>query len=243
MRRAFVVADIHGCNRTFRQLLFNNIKLEKEDTIYLLGDYVDRGPDSKGVIDSILELKRKGFDIIPIKGNHEDMLLESINTSPDGQNYDWLEATLRSYRVKYPRDIPDDHLKMLETLPLYVETEKHLLVHAGLNFSLDDPITETSKECMLWNRKSQRVNPDKIGGKKIVVGHTMVTLDVIKKSIHADQIQLDNGCCMGKGVEGKGNLIALELNSGDIFVQKNIERHSFSIFSNQTSFFNFFNKK
>ena len=63
MNRTFAIGDLHGCSRTFRKLILENINLQKEDELYCLGDYVDRGPDSKGVIDFILELKEKGYKV------------------------------------------------------------------------------------------------------------------------------------------------------------------------------------
>lgn len=67
-KREFAIADIHGCCRTFRHLL-EQIGFGKQDTLYLLGDYIDRGPDSRGVIETILELVREGYDIRPHMGN------------------------------------------------------------------------------------------------------------------------------------------------------------------------------
>ncbi len=65
-KRTIAIADIHGCCRTFRRLLFDVVRLTKSDTLYLLGDMIDRGPDSKGVIVTILELQADGYDVRPI---------------------------------------------------------------------------------------------------------------------------------------------------------------------------------
>lgn len=91
MKRTFVIPDIHGCCRTFRQLLFHRLELQKTDTLYLLGDYIDRGPDSKGVIDTILELQRDGYDVQAIKGNHEEMLIETFESGSDESLMNWME--------------------------------------------------------------------------------------------------------------------------------------------------------
>lgn len=77
--RTIAIADIHGCCRTFRRLLFDIVRLDKADTLYLLGDMIDRGPDSKGVIETILELHEEGYAIKPVRGNHEQMLLQAIS--------------------------------------------------------------------------------------------------------------------------------------------------------------------
>ena len=68
--RIIAIADVHGCNRTFGQLLIEKVRLNKIDTLYLLGDFIDRGPDSKGVLDTILELLCDDYDVRPILGNH-----------------------------------------------------------------------------------------------------------------------------------------------------------------------------
>jgi len=78
-RRLFVIGDIHGCFNTFQILLEQKIRLIKSDKIILLGDYIDRGIQSKEVINYIIDLQAKGFDIIPLLGNHEAMLLDAYN--------------------------------------------------------------------------------------------------------------------------------------------------------------------
>ena len=74
--RRIVVGDIHGCSQTFRSLAEEEIRLAGNDILYLLGDYVDRGPDSKGVLDYIMDLMQGGYDVRPLRGNHEEDLLK-----------------------------------------------------------------------------------------------------------------------------------------------------------------------
>lgn len=226
VHRVFVIADIHGCSRTFRALLFSRIRLEPDDTLYLLGDYIDRGPDSKGVLDTTLELLRNGYDVRPILGNHEEMLLQVIATGEKQDLWYWLDngggATLKSYGATSPLHIPETHRTFIEALPLYRTTDTHIFVHAGLNFSLSNPLSDEGRDFMLWERSTAAV-PEKIGGRKLVTGHTIMDIDNIIGSLEKDLIQLDNGCFMGERFDGKGALIALELNSGALYVQKNIE--------------------
>ncbi|MEO6813790.1 MAG: metallophosphoesterase, partial [Ginsengibacter sp.] len=68
MKRVFAIGDIHGCIHTFKKLLLDKIKVDKSDKIYCLGDYIDRGHDSKGVIDFILQLRSEGYEIHTIRG-------------------------------------------------------------------------------------------------------------------------------------------------------------------------------
>jgi len=222
--RQFVIADIHGCCRTFRHLVFDRIKLTREDSLVLLGDYIDRGPDSKGVLDTIIELQLTGYEVHPILGNHEQLLLQS--TDPHKLAI-WLDnggiETLASYDVKHPFDLPDDHVEFMQNLPECHVSDTHVFVHAGLNFCLVDPLIMTSQDFKLWNRQKQKVTPATIGNRKLVTGHTVHYLDAIDKSLKSVHIRLDNGCYMGDQYSGKGNLVAFELTTGELTVQENIE--------------------
>src|SRR3954452_10553358 len=75
--RRFVIPDIHGCSRTFRRLVSEVIRLQAGDELYLLGDMIDRGPDSKGVLDFIFQMRHEGFTVKGVKGNHEEMCLRA----------------------------------------------------------------------------------------------------------------------------------------------------------------------
>ena len=77
----YAIGDIHGGAKTFCALL-EKIYLQREDRVYLLGDYVDRGPNSRGVLDIILKLKEAGFGIFALRGNHEDMLIRQLDIMP-----------------------------------------------------------------------------------------------------------------------------------------------------------------
>ena len=228
IERTFVIPDIHGCCRTFRQLLFHKLEFLRSDSLYLLGDYIDRGPDSRGVIDTIMELQRDGYDVQPIKGNHEQMLIDFVESGTDEMLEYWLENGGSETRQSYGSEgdeliIPSEHLDFIKALPACIATETHIFVHAGLDFSLDDPLADTSQEFMLWNRKYQYMDSATIGGRKVIAGHTPRYLDEIEESLGTDFIQLDNGCYFGDLFYGKGNLVALELSSNRLYVQDNID--------------------
>ena len=76
-QRIIAIGDIHGCLKTLNFLLTERIKLKNEDQVFLLGDYINRGPDSNGILELILNLKETGYSIFPIRGNHEEMHLNS----------------------------------------------------------------------------------------------------------------------------------------------------------------------
>ena len=219
--RRLVVGDIHGCEKTFRALLQDVIHLQPTDELYLLGDLIDRGPGSKGVLDTILKLRRQGYTVHSLKGNHEEMLLRS------NESLSWLQlwmtngghATLDSFNVENADDIPDGYRNYLMALPCYIILEDFVLVHACLNFDIPDPFTDT--ETMLWNRSCE-VRKELIGGRKLICGHTPVIRRSLMKSLETSRIMLDNGCVYA-GYTGLGSLAALELNTMSVYFQENLE--------------------
>ena len=219
--RSFVIPDIHGCARTFHALLHNVIKLQPEDTLYLLGDYIDRGPRSKELLDAIIQLRRKGYSIHPLRGNHEQMLLQSQDSVYALSL--WLanggHATLDSFGVEDAGEIPYGYRNFLLGLRSHIILDKFVLVHACLNFEIPDPFADT--EAMLWARAC-KVNPERIGGRRIICGHSAVSRETVEESLSTSRIMLDNGCVY-KERPGLGNLTTLELNSMSLFYQKNID--------------------
>jgi serine/threonine protein phosphatase 1 len=171
--REFVVGDIHGCLHSLRGLL-DIIRPEKTDTVVFLGDYVDRGPDSCGVLDTIIELNRT-CTVVPISGNHEKMFLQAR------QNRDafreWLNqggrATIDSYTQHGYRGelagVPQHHWDFLIQGTLdYWETERHIFVHASLDPSLD--MDEQSDLLLRWQVFRDPTHHK--SGKQIICGHT-----------------------------------------------------------------------
>src|SRR5574340_376577 len=73
--RRFVIPDVHGCARTLRRLVEEVLVLEKADCLYLLGDYIARGPRSREVLDILLALPEEGYQVSPLRGNHEEMFI------------------------------------------------------------------------------------------------------------------------------------------------------------------------
>jgi serine/threonine protein phosphatase 1 len=220
-QRRFVIPDIHGCARTFSALVHDVLGLRITDSLYLLGDYIDRGPRSKQVIDQILSMQREGYSISAVRGNHEEMALRACG------NLDFLrlwklnggQKTLECLGVDDPCEIPDLYRDFFISLPYFLELDDFIVVHAGLNTDAQNPLSD--KEAMLW------IRPDQTGtglfrNKKIISGHTMVTRETIKQSISTGRILLDNGCVYDSNPDF-GTLAALELNSLSLFFQKNID--------------------
>ena len=219
--RTFVIGDIHGCAATLRRLVEEALHPLSADRIYLLGDLIDRGPDSKGVLDFIFELRNRGLSVFSVRGNHEEMCLRS---SDDYHSMElWTDngglATLDSFRADGPGDIPRQYRDFLNSLPYYVLLESFVIVHAGLNFDTVHPLDDTS--AMLWPR-SHIVDQQRIGGRRLICGHTTVPLTLLEASLNSSKIMLDNGCVF-IGKPGMGNLAALELESMTLFIQPNID--------------------
>jgi serine/threonine protein phosphatase 1 len=220
--RVFVIGDIHGCFKTLEQLLFNKIKVSREDTLYFLGDYIDRGPSSKEVIDLLIDLINKGYKINCVIGNHEKLLLDSIDN--DEKFNIWLyngaAATLRSFLIAKAADLSEDYISFFKNLQYYYIHDGFIIVHGGLNFEIENPLEDTSS--MIWIRNDYII-PSAIGNKKIIVGHTPVPIEKISQTLLTDKIMLDGGCVYKGKYVGLGNLVALELNSMQLFVKPNID--------------------
>ncbi|GIV34046.1 MAG: serine/threonine protein phosphatase [Chitinophagales bacterium] len=221
MAKHWVIGDVHGCCKTLRALIEEKLIPGREDKLIFVGDYIDRGPDSKGVITYLMELQLLGYSIILLKGNHEDMMLRAAEDKSARNNwfYNGGMPTLNSFGVRDVQEIPSHFMEFLLNLDYYYLTEQFVVVHAGLNFNLDDPFSD--KEAMLWIR-NQKVVPEKIGNRKLIHGHTPIMLDKLVESVesNAPNIDLDNGCVY-VGTPGLGNLCALELSSMRLEVQPN----------------------
>jgi serine/threonine protein phosphatase 1 len=231
MGRIFCIGDIHGCPATLNELLINRICLNKSDKLIFLGDYIDRGPDSKAVIDIILDLERKNYDVTCLIGNHEEMFIDSYH---DDEIYEhWVlncggNKTLSSFGIITFEELNEFCQYFFKTL-LYHKTinRKYILVHAGLNFNNADIFED--KYTMIWGR-SLNINYDILKDRYIIHGHTPQTLERVVDQLNIIDkkkiINLDTGCCF-KNVNGLGNLTALELNSMKLFSVANIDKFDF----------------
>lgn len=222
LARTFVIGDIHGCAATLRQLVNVTLRPLPGDRIYLLGDLIDRGPDSKGVLDFIFELRERGLFVNSVRGNHEEMCLQSH------EDYYYLTLwvanggmdTLESFQADDSGDIPSRYRELLESFPLYILLDDFVIVHAGLNFDPPDPFEDRS--AMLWTR-SNSVDRQRIDGRRLICGHTSVSRDRLEASLESSKIMLDNGCVFVDR-PGMGSLAALELESMTLYYQQNIDR-------------------
>ncbi|MDD2581899.1 MAG: metallophosphoesterase family protein [Desulfuromonadaceae bacterium] len=216
----YVIGDIHGGSKTFRALL-DRLSLKHSDRLYLLGDYVDRGNCSRGVLDIILQLMDSGHDVRPIRGNHDDMMLRCFTGQHDDCSPYWEKQwgwyTLFSFGVSSVDKIPVRYLALLDALPTILMEDDFVFVHAALNMAEDDPISQTSEMEMLWGEVAL-VNSKKIGGRKLITGHTIRPIQLIEISMMSSRIYLDNGAFTNQQPD-LGNLVAFNLDSMELTLQ------------------------
>ena len=220
MSRIIAIGDIHGCSKTLRHLI-SKTQLRKEDSLVFIGDYVDRGPDSKGVVDYILELSRLGYETHALRGNHEQIMLESDR---DIEYFNlWLmnggQQTLRSFGVKSFSEMEEKYRDFFQRTELYWISGNYIFVHAGLDFTTEDPFE--NEEAMLWIRGFE-VMPEKIEGRTIIHGHTPVPASFVPTQKNKRVIDIDAGCVY-KTREGYGYLYALCLPEQEFIGVQNID--------------------
>ncbi len=218
--RRWVISDIHGCIRSFKGLI-NKIELNKRDHLFLLGDYINKGPDSAAVIDYIISLKKDGFKIFAIRGNHEENLLELEGHKKRLNQFVQLQHSQNL--INKSGKIKKRFLHFLHMLPYYFDLGDVIIVHAGLNFKKKDPFKDL--DAML-NIRDFNIDANYLGNKFIVHGHNPKSIDVILSAISQRNqvIPLDNGCVYHGERPGQGNLLCLNLDDFSLIIQENIEQ-------------------
>jgi serine/threonine protein phosphatase 1 len=168
MPRLFAIGDIHGNSKALAKLL-DAVKPSEEDVVVLLGDYIDRGPDSSGVIETILELRQK-TELICLRGNHEQMMLNALE-SEEASDF-WCQCggdqTLSSFGCEKVKSIPAIVWDFLRGTVLYHETPMNIFVHANVDF--DSPMEYQCASTLLW--RHIEYPPSHQSGKLIICGHT-----------------------------------------------------------------------
>lgn len=221
MHRTYAIGDIHGCSKTFKKLLLEEINIRKTDKIYCIGDYIDRGKDSKGVIDLILDLRKDGYEIYTLRGNHEQMMMDSVI---DHQRSNlWLMnggiETLESFGISSVDELPGPYGAFFAETEFFIATEQYVFVHAGLNFEADAPFND--REAMLWTR-DEYFDPAKINNRIMIHGHTPIRFKQILSQLPSHKINIDGGCVY-KQRPGYGYLVAISLPGLELIPVRNIE--------------------
>lgn len=212
--RIFAVGDIHGLSGHLARLL-DLLRLNPmTDTVVFTGDYIDRGPDSRGVIELILSFKEAHPRVVCLKGNHEVLLLNYYQNGLDLELflYNGGRFTMDSYRGaldgRKQNDpgfvLPERHLDFFQNLLPYYETEDYLFVHAGIRPGV--PLKEQKIEDLVWIREEFILYPGRFE-KTVVFGHTPSR----RPYLNDDRIGIDTGAVYG------GMLSCLELPARKIY--------------------------
>lgn len=211
-KKTFAIGDIHGCFDSLKELIERKIQLQKDDKLILLGDYIDRGDKSKEVVDFIIELLENGYDVIPLMGNHEAMLIDAFE---DEKNISkWIQnggkETLKSFEINSLKDIESNYIEFFKGLRHYYAFEDYLFVHAGFNENVLNPFTDYYS--MLWKCKENYTNP-LLSDKTIIHGHNPLRVALCEDRVLAKHrvINIDTGCVY-EDSEGYGWLTAYDCN-------------------------------
>jgi serine/threonine protein phosphatase 1 len=210
----YCISDIHGCAKTLSALL-DKLALTSADTLYVLGDMIDRGPDSKGVLDILMFLS----NAVCIKGNHEAMLIDAYAKPAQALDL-WLMSGGRATLESFGGKVPKEYLNFLRGLPPIVELPDFYLCHADIS-STGDPM-ETPESVLLWGGRTSKVDLELTGGRRVVSGHDRTPLEKIRSRLTSNKIMIDGGCVY-RGEDGFGNLVALRLDDLELIVQENVE--------------------
>ena len=212
--RTIAIGDIHGCPDALAALI-DAVAPGRDDTVVTLGDYIDRGPDSRGVLDQLVALAGR-CRLVPLLGNHEEVLLDALRDTAHLRR--WLTLggadTLRSYgwvpggpRRALADWFPRPHREFLAGCRDYHETPTHLFVHAGYVPEL--PPAEQPALALRWRVTDAATAAPHHSGKVAVVGHTpQQSGDVLDLGF---LICIDTNCARG------GWLAALDVGSGEVW--------------------------
>ena len=208
--RVLAIGDIHGCSRALDTLLAA-VAPRPDDLLITLGDYVDRGPDSRGVLDRLLRIRQTGR-LVALRGNH-DLMMVSARASLEPVD-GWLACGGRETLVSYGtggtlgrfEDVPDEHWEFLEKGCVdWYETETHLFVHANADPNL--PLSEQPDYLLFWEPLGDP-KPHH-SGKIIVCGHT--------RQLSGEPLDLGFLICVDTWVYGQGWLTCLDVGTGQIW--------------------------
>ena len=206
--RLLALGDIHGYSAAMDAVL-DAAEIQGEDTLVTLGDYIDRGPDSRGVIQRLIGLSGH-CRLVPILGNHDFMALEMIGRPAEDLD-GWLsfggDTTLASYGCDSPADFPPEHIEFLQSCVDYHETEKHFFVHAS--YLEDLPLARQPKEILLWDTLRRRIPGPHCSGNTAIVGHTA--------QADGEIVDIGHLICIDTWIYGEGRLTLLDVNSSQVW--------------------------
>ncbi len=210
--RTLAIGDIHGC-LTALVLLLAELQPCEQDTLIVLGDVIDRGPDSCGVLDLLLKLRSR-CHLVCLLGNHEQMLLDAVTGT--GNLQDWLHyggaATLDSYHEGAAlAAIPEQHIEFLQTWGDFHETPSHFFAHG--NFLSEVRLAAQPWEWLRWESLRDLLPGTHCSGKTAILGHTA--------NKRGEILNLGHLICIDTYCHGGGWLTALEPETGKVWQSNN----------------------
>jgi len=218
-QKYIAIGDIHGCFHSMKALL-KKLEPYYDRQFVFVGDYIDRGPGSKQVVDHLLDFKEK-VDCVFLRGNHEQMLLDAFrHNKKDLWFMNGGRATIESYEGEgIEMKLPDSHMEFYENTRLYYDTKNYFFVHAGLSpaRTIADSIKDENEvREFLWERS--HLNAFETPWEKTVVfGHTPRPKPIQKENM----IGIDTGCVYDR--VGYGNLTAVKLPEEEFLQQTAID--------------------
>jgi len=227
----YCIGDIHGCIKTLEKLIRVIYSSDKNPKLYFVGDYIDRGPGSKAVLDFLIDSKSSGLIKNLVRGNHEQFLITAYQKKQGVADSNWIynggESTISSFNPeatiyhKVCEHVPEKYITFLIALPYYIELNDYFIVHAGFNFNLDNPFAD--KEYMLWSRE-ESYDASKCQHKKIIHGHTPGLITELKqKALSSPVLNIDTGCVFTK-ISGLGYLTAFNMDTQEFISIKNEDK-------------------
>lgn len=224
--KAFAISDPHGCARTLETLV-DALALDSGDHLFLLGDYVNKGPNAKGVLDLVMHWQDASFSLTALKGNHDQLVLDASRNRdmiPDLRGARGI-PTLRSFGVENPAQIPDPYLQLIAQLPTVVSWRDYLFVHAGIRFDISDPLDDQQAHLHLREWYDQ-IDYQWLGERIIVHGHDQTTgLAIVRqvRTLHQNRVLNIDAGCVNTEDPGKGYLCAFDLIHKSCIFQPNID--------------------
>ena len=189
------VGDIHGCLDKLRTIVGRCQPLAHGGHVkfVFLGDYIDRGPDSRGVVEFLIQMQQRiPTQVVCLLGNHEQLALSAVDNERHQTN--WLrnggDAALRSYGATAASEIPEAHIAWLRALPKQHDDGLRFFAHAGVRPG--KPLSEQSDEDLLWIREPF-LSDDRDYGRLIVHGHS----PVIAPDLRRNRLNIDTGAVFG----------------------------------------------
>ncbi|TWU41040.1 metallophosphoesterase family protein [Novipirellula artificiosorum] len=209
--RQYVIGDIHGCGKAIRSLI-EAIEPCPDDELIFLGDYIDRGPDTKDVVEQIIELQQR-CRVVALRGNHELMLMGVVSAGLDQSIWQQSggQATIASYGGSLEK-IPESHLRFFRSLRPHYETDQFIFVHA--NYVADCPMARQEDAARYWAHLDFPYPPPHQSGKRVFVGHT--------PQAGGEILDLGYLVCIDTYCFGGGYLTALQTDSSDMI---QVDRH------------------